>query len=121
MNGAEVLFIADAKTGVRFLHLCTLVNVIRSLPNSNANVKRIFSAFPDILRKKETNSAENVDALVTARTKLDTRKTLPQHMYIDDDFLLKMNAENVHKLMAKRANCACRFYIHLYCASIYPI
>ena len=31
-------------------------------------------------------------------------------MDIDDDLLLKLTAENVYKLTAKRAKSACRFY-----------
>ena len=38
----EILSIDDPKTGVRFPHLCTLVNVIRSLLNSNADVEQAF-------------------------------------------------------------------------------
>ena len=60
------------KTGVQFPHLCTLVNAIRSLPNSNVDAQRTFSAFPDILTKKRNIlSAENVDVLVTIIIKLE--------------------------------------------------
>ena len=36
------LFIEDPKTGVQLSHLCTIVNVIYSLPNSNADAERTF-------------------------------------------------------------------------------
>ena len=95
----EVLPIEDPKTGVRFPHLCTLVNVIRSLSNSNADT---LSDFPDILIKKRNRlSAVNVDALVTTKIKLNARKTLPQHMEIHDDLLLKMTSQNVYKPTTK--------------------
>ena len=42
--------------------------------------------------------------------RLNSHKTLPQHINIDDDFLLRMTAENVYKPMAKRAKSASRFY-----------
>ena len=36
----EVLSIENLKTGYRFPHLCTLVNIIRSLPNWNADAEK---------------------------------------------------------------------------------
>ena len=51
----EILSIEDPKIGVRFPHLCTLANVIRSLPDSNADAKCTFSASPDILKEMLTH------------------------------------------------------------------
>ena len=49
----EVLPVEDPQTGVRFPYLCTLVNIICSLPNLNAVSERTLSSFPDISIKQK--------------------------------------------------------------------
>lgn len=103
-EGWKKILLTENQNGeIVFGNLLTLINAVRSLPNSNADAERTFSVFPDTVTKKRVKlSTETTDALVTTKIKYTARNELPALIDIDENLLSRMESKIVYEPRKKK-------------------
>lgn len=87
---------------IKYPHLTTLLNSIRSMPNSNADPERIYSFLSNVKTKKRNKlSSAAVNAICVLQSALETRGETVLNMKINTDHFSLMSSDklyaNVHK------------------------
>lgn len=87
---------------IKYPHLTTLLNSIRSIPNSNADPERIYSFLSNVKTKKRNKlSSAAVNAICVLQSALETRGETVLSMKINEDYFSLMSSDklyaNVHK------------------------
>ena len=81
----------------------SLLNAVRSLPNSNADPERMFSFLTDLKTKKRNKlSSACINATCVFKSALRTRKETVLDMKIDAKHLALMSSDNLYKTSCKK-------------------
>jgi len=89
----------------------SLVNAVRSLPNSNADSERIFSLLPDIKTKKRNKlSSVTVNATCVIKSALKARRETAVDININEKHLSLMSANNLYSACPKKQKNHLRLY-----------
>ncbi|XP_070526469.1 protein FAM200A-like [Cardiocondyla obscurior] len=87
----------------RYPNLKSVLNAVRSLPNSNADSERIFSFLPDIKTKKRNKLAPaNVNALYVFKSALKARKETALNININEEHLSLMSTDKLYSTCHKK-------------------
>lgn len=82
---------------LRFQNLRSLLNNVRSLPQSNAEVERAFSLIPDTkTRKRNKLSIETVNSSCVIKSALKNNNKTARTMIVTHEHLALMTAENLY-------------------------
>jgi len=86
-----------------YSNLKSIVNAIRSLPNSNADSERIFSLLLDLKTKKRNSlSSVSVNATCVVKSALKTRKETALHLAITEKYMSLMSTDKFYSACPKR-------------------
>ncbi|KAM0727925.1 Zinc finger protein 862 [Formica fusca] len=89
----------------KYPKLKSLLNAIRSLPNSNADPERMFSFLSDIKTKKGNKlSPACINAICVLKSALKTRKQTVLDMEINEKHLSLMSSEKLYSTCPKKMN-----------------
>lgn len=95
----------------QYSNLKSLLNAVRSLPNSNADAERIFSFLPDLKTKKRNKlSYINVNASCVVKSALKARKETALTMQITEKHLSQMTTEILYSACPKKQKSHLRLY-----------
>lgn len=87
----------------QYPHLKSLLNAIRSLPNSNADSERIFSYLPDLKTKKRNKlSSVSVNAACVLKSALKARRETAANLEINKKHLSLMSTNKLYSAFPKK-------------------
>lgn len=99
----EILQCRDANNIVKYPNLTNVLNIIRSLPNSNADSERMFSLLNNIKMKKRNKfSSASVNAICVFKSALKTRGETAINMTIDENHLSLMSSDKLYANATKQ-------------------
>lgn len=102
----------------KYPNLKSLLNAIRSLPNSNADSERIFSLLPDLKTKKRNKlSSITVNATCMLKSALKARKESAADLEITEKHLSLMSADKLYSTCSKKE----KSYLTLHSADVNEI
>jgi len=95
----------------KYPNLKSLLNAVRSLPNSNADSERIFSLLPDIKTKKRNKlSSVTVNATCVIKSALKARRETAVDINIHERHLYLMATNNLYSACPKKQKSHLRLY-----------
>jgi len=84
-------------------NLKSIVNAIRSLPNSNADSERIFSLLPDLKTKKRNRlSSVSVNATCVFKSALKARRETALDLAVTEKHLSLMSTDKLYSSSPKK-------------------
>ncbi|EZA48480.1 hypothetical protein X777_13778, partial [Ooceraea biroi] len=87
----------------QYPNLKSILNAVRSLPNSNADSERIFSFLPDLKTKKRNKlSYQSVNASCVFKSALKARKEIAANIEITDKHLSYMSKDKLYSACPKK-------------------
>jgi len=99
----EVLQRRHTNNIIKYPNLTNVLNIIRSLPNSNADSERMFSLLSNIKMKKRNKfSSASVNAICVFKSALKTRGETAINMTIDENHLSLMSSDKLYATATKQ-------------------
>jgi len=96
-------------------NLKSLLNTVRSLPNSNANAERIFSILLDLKTKKRNKlSFVTVNASCVLKSALKARKKTAINIEINENHFSLMSTNKLYSVCSKKSKSHITFYANVY-------
>ena len=95
----------------QYPNLKSLLNAVKSLPNSNADSERIFSLLPD-LKTKKRNKLSSVSASCVLKLALKARRETAVDIEINEKHLSLMSNDKLYSACPKKQ----KSYLQLYAA-----
>ncbi|XP_025267279.1 uncharacterized protein LOC105259571 [Camponotus floridanus] len=99
----EILQRRHTNNIIKYPNLTNVLNIIRSLPNSNADSERMFSLLSNIKMKKRNKfSSASVNAICVFKSALKTRGETAINMTIDENHLSLMSSDKLYATATKQ-------------------
>jgi len=90
-------------SNAKYPNLKSLVNAVRSRPNSNADLERTFSVLSDLKTKKRNRlSSTTINASCVFKSALKTRGETALNMIVDEKHLQRMSTHNLYEPSLKK-------------------
>jgi len=98
----------DSNNIDKYPNLKSVLNAVRSLPNSNADSERMFSLLGDLKTKKRNKLSSNtVNAICVLKSALKTRNETCINMKIEEKHLSLMSPDKLYASTTKKDQSTC--------------
>jgi len=99
----KILKCQDSNNIDKYPNLKSVLNAVRSLPNSNADSERMFSFLSDLKTKKRNKlSSDTVNAICVLKSALKTRNETCINMKIEEKHLSLMSPDKLYASTTKK-------------------